>query len=158
MTGARPVLTLLDPARLWLQPTRRVYDLWLGRHCVWVAWLGLLAATLSPPHGSGFLVCWVQSATGVPCPGCGLTRSLSCGLRGRFLESWHYHPMGLLILALFAFTALQSLCPKTLRDRLAQYLQSRPALFHALYLASVATFLSFGLLRGLLHLAAAWLG
>ena len=41
-----------------------------------------------------------------------MTRSLSCGIRGMFLESWEYHPMGLFVLALFVVTAAQSLFPE----------------------------------------------
>jgi len=150
-------MTCLAKVRRWLDRPDRVRGLWLGRNCVLVAWLGLLAATLCPPHGSALAVCWFHRATGLPCPGCGLTRSLSCGVRGLFLESWHYHPLGLAILALFLFTAGQSLLPKAGRDRVAGYMQSRPAFFNALYLMLVGGFVSFGALRTLVAFGAFWL-
>jgi hypothetical protein len=125
--------------------------LWLGKHCVLVAWIGLLAAIVLPPHGSGFLVCWLQSATGVPCPGCGLTRSLSCGVRGMFLESWQYHPLGLMILALFLFTAAQTLLPANLRHLLLRHVRSRTVLYQTLYVAFVVSFVVFGASRALVQ-------
>jgi len=131
----------------WLNEPRRVYDLWLGKHSVIAAWLGLLLAVVSPPHGSGISLCWIESATGLPCPGCGLTRSLSCGLRGIFIESWQYHPMGLVILALFVCTAGQSVIPKLYRHRLVEFMQSRSVLFSSLYVAFVFLFIAFGALR-----------
>ena len=70
-----------------------------------------------------------------------------------WLESWHYHPMGLLILALFAFTAAQSLLPRPARERMAQALKHRALLFNAAYLVFVVVFISFGLVRALLHLS-----
>jgi len=65
----------------------------LGKPCLFAAWSGLFLAAVTPPHGAGFTVCWLKASTGIPCPGCGLTRSLSCALRGMFMESWQYHPM-----------------------------------------------------------------
>jgi hypothetical protein len=147
-------LAPLEGLKRWLANPQHASTLWLGKHCVAVAWVGLLVAAFCPPHGLGINVCWFSGATGLPCPGCGVTRSLSCGLRGLWLESWHYHPMGLLILALFGFTAAQSLLPRQARDRLAQIIKDHALLFNAIYLAFVAVFVGFGLARALHHLGA----
>ena len=152
MTAARLVeLDRLERLKRWLADPRHASALWLGRHCVVVAWVGLLVAAISPPHGFGISVCWFSAATGLPCLGCGVTRSLSCGLHGLWLESWHYHPMGLLILALFGLTAAQSLLPRRGRERLAQSIKERVLLFNAVYLGFVAAFISFGIARALSH-------
>ena len=147
--------TSLDRIRDWLTEPNHASRLWFGKPCVIAAWLGLFLAVVSPPHGSGLSVCWFEQATGLPCPGCGLTRSLSCGIRGMFLESWHYHPMGLVILALFLFTAAQSLLPKRFRDGLARYIQARAKAVNLLYLVFVTVFVSFGVVRALLHFGSA---
>jgi hypothetical protein len=44
-------------------------------------------------------ICPFYQATGLPCPGCGLTRAFVCIAHGRFAESLHWHPLGLLIFA-----------------------------------------------------------
>jgi hypothetical protein len=147
----------LHKLRRWLIEPHRVYGLWLGKHCVVAAWLGLFLALISPPHGLGLPLCWFQSATGVPCPGCGLTRSLSCGIRGLFLESWQYHPMGLVILALFVFTAVQSALPGIYCDRLGRFMQARAFFFNTLYLTFVTVFVSFGATRALVHWVSIWI-
>ena len=59
--------------------------------------------------------------------------------------------MGLPILALFAFTAAQSLLPRPARERLAHALKDRAVLFNTAYLAFVVVFISFGLTRTLAH-------
>jgi hypothetical protein len=152
MTNSRQAeLGRLERLKRWLTNPQHTIALWLGRHCVIVAWVGLLVAAISPPHGFGISVCWFSSATGLPCPGCGVTRSLSCGLRGLWLESWHYHPMGLLILALFGFTAAQSLLPRPAREHLAQGTKGHALLFNTVYLAFVVAFISFGFARALAH-------
>jgi hypothetical protein len=145
----------LNRIRDWLNEPKHASRLWLGKQCVIAAWLGLFLAVVSPPHGSGISVCWFEQATGLPCPGCGLTRSLSCGIRGMFPESWHYHPMGLFILVLFIFTAAQSLLPKPFRASLARQVQARAKTVNLFYLVFVTVFVSFGLVRSLLHYGSA---
>ncbi len=43
-------------------------------------------------------VCTFHTLTGIPCPGCGLTRSLVAAVRGDFAGSWSSHRLGLLTL------------------------------------------------------------
>jgi hypothetical protein len=69
-----------------------------------------------------------------------------------FLESWHYHPMGLPILALFAFTAAQSLLPGSFRERLANRMEAHATLLKVVYLAFATVFIGFGALRALAYL------
>lgn len=137
----------------WLGEPWHTTELWFGRNCVWVAWLALLFAVFWPAQGSGVGLCWWQSATGIPCPGCGMTRSLSCAVRGMFHESWHYHPLGLPILALSLFTAVQSLLSDSARARLLSRMRSQPRVFKAIYLAFVGAFVGFGAARALFHFA-----
>ncbi len=129
----------------------RVVALWLDKRCVIVAWLGIFLAMVTPPDGLGFSVCWLQSTTGIPCIGCGLTRSLSCALRGMFEKSWHYHPMGLPILALFLITAGQSILPGAARERVKMFLQNNARPLTRVYIVFVVTFVVFGSARALFH-------
>jgi len=138
-------------AYAWLRQPGKVYHRWQSPLTVCASWLGLLLATFTPPHGTGVTICWFKRTTGIDCPGCGLTRSLSCGLHGMFAESFSYHPFGLPILALFLFTAMLSLLPAA-RQRVAAYLETRPVFFNGLYLAFIASFVGFGTIRGLFEL------
>ena len=58
---------------------------------------------LPPPAGSGKTVaglpslCLFYNVTGLPCPGCGITRSLVCCAHGRFGQAFDFHPLGLLV-------------------------------------------------------------
>jgi hypothetical protein len=140
----------------WLCGPENIHRRWLNKYTVGAAWLGLLLAALSPPQGNGHLVCWLNISTGLPCPGCGLTRSLSCAMRGMFLESWQQHPLGLLILVFFLAIAAASLLSTARQQQLASYMRSRAIIFNSLFLAFVATFLSFGVARAIMAFTSVW--
>jgi hypothetical protein len=53
----------------------------------------------SMPH-----FCLFEKVLHIPCPGCGITRSLFSVVRGNLFLAWHYNPAGLL---LFFFTLFQ---------------------------------------------------
>ena len=87
-TTARDTVTRLLPARMDLPVGS--YGAPLLALCVLV---GTAMLALSPhSHGPA---CLVRAITGIPCPGCGLTRSLSSIWHGRWLLSFRYHPLGL---------------------------------------------------------------
>jgi len=136
------------PPTGWMNGRYSASGRWLGKPCIIAAWAGLLSAILTPPHGTGFTICWLKSATSLPCPGCGLTRSLSCVLRGMFTESWHYHPFGFLVLALFVTITAASLLPR-LRNYLICLIESNSRMSNILYLGFVISFVAFGLVRSL---------
>ena len=143
----------LAQLKSFLLDSKKAPTRWLGKYCTVAAWLGLALAIITPPHGASFSVCWFKNCTGLPCPGCGLTRSFSCALHGMFLESLHFHPMGLLILLLLITIALASLPPLKLKQRLTRYVESHAFAFNAVYIIFVFAFLIFGMGRMLAALA-----
>jgi hypothetical protein len=154
MSVSRQIAVNLDKLTRWMAVPERAADIWLGKCSVTVAWVGLFVAALTPPHGSGVSLCWFGAATGIPCPGCGVTRSVSCALRGMLYESSRFHPMGVLLLMLFIFTAGQSILPKHLRECLRSFIEAKAIWYKAFYAGFVTMFISFGTTRALLHLAA----
>jgi Protein of unknown function (DUF2752) len=130
---------------------RKISQLWLSTPMLSASWAGLLLAGITLPHGSGITICCMQSATGIPCPGCGLTRSMSCGLRGLFAQSWDYHPFGVPILLLFICACALSLAPAT-RKKFEHLIDSHPALFKNTYQVFVVAFVGFGVIRAFTHL------
>jgi len=67
----------------------------------------LAAGTLLHPDGSGErtalsllglplpTLCWFRLTTGIPCPGCGLTRAVTLLMHGRLGASLAMHPFGI---------------------------------------------------------------
>ena len=71
------------------------------------------SALLPLPCGAGGQIghlpsiCLFYHLTGLPCPGCGLTRSFVCLGHGHFWEALHWHPLGPAIFLLFALLWLR---------------------------------------------------
>ncbi|MGC4046043.1 MAG: DUF2752 domain-containing protein [Armatimonas sp.] len=58
----------------------------------------LLSVLLPLPDANGRMllppICAFKNLTGLPCPGCGLTRSFVCLGHGHIAEAFHYHILG----------------------------------------------------------------
>jgi hypothetical protein len=67
-----------------------------------VVTLGLVVLALLPVSvvTSGPSFCPFKMMTGLPCPGCGMTRSVVTLLHGDIGASLYYHPLGIAIVAL----------------------------------------------------------
>lgn len=61
--------------------------------------LAILIIVMMPPDGFGFSVCLFQHLFGLPCPACGLTRSMASILHFEWVKSFLYHPLGGIVLA-----------------------------------------------------------
>lgn len=119
-----------------------------------VAWGTLAVAVAHPPHGTGVPLCWMKATTGLPCPGCGLMRSVSCLARGRFAESWRYHPFGTLVLGVCVCIVAGPLLPQGRRDTMngAPRAESKR---RAAYALLVGAFLLHGTARAVFILLSA---
>ncbi|MEQ8349954.1 MAG: DUF2752 domain-containing protein [Leptospiraceae bacterium] len=49
---------------------------------------------------SGVSICFFYSITGLPCPGCGMTRSVHFLIHGDLIHSLKYHPLGFVTLGI----------------------------------------------------------
>src|SRR4029078_6924055 len=98
-------------------------QLWMRAPSLALAWLILMVVLVHPPHGLHLPICFLHSATGIPCPGCGLTRSMSCAAHGMLRESWGYHPFGIPFLVIFAALAGSSLLPARARQAVTAWVQ-----------------------------------
>lgn len=68
----------------------------------------MLGAVL-PPDGPRIPACPSRLLTGVPCPGCGLTRSVTSLEHGDVIRAWRYNPFGPVAMVVLAWYAVRPL-------------------------------------------------
>ena len=68
--------------------------------------------------------CPFQSATGLPCPGCGLTRGTAAFLRGDFQQATAFHPFTPLAVLCIGLLVLSLTLPAAPRTRFLNGLES----------------------------------
>lgn len=54
--------------------------------------------------------CPMVIMTGLPCPGCGMTRAIFCFATGQFTRGWRLNPLGILWLALILYFIVMRYC------------------------------------------------
>jgi Protein of unknown function (DUF2752) len=111
-----------------------------------LALLALLLAAALPTGGIGWILCPVRTLTGVPCAGCGLTRSVIRAARGEWVAALRLHPLGPVLCLGLLGLALSGLLPCVWRDRLRETL-GRPAVLQAAGLAAIGALLVNELFR-----------
>ncbi len=138
------------------------YEVLLGRWSVGVALVILLGAGtgawLFDPERIGVELCWLRAISGLPCPGCGLTRSVCHLARGDVGRALWFHAFGLLVLPYSLFAASSLLWPPALRGQVRGVIDRHRASVELAYRVTVATFLAYGFLRAVAVAAGAWPG
>ena len=90
--------------------------------------ISLLAAclllVLANLAGISLLQCNFQTVTGLPCPGCGMTRGMAALLRGHFQEAWRWHPFTPLLALSGVVVLLATGLPEPWRFRLIALIES----------------------------------
>jgi hypothetical protein len=83
----------------------------------------------------------------LPCPGCGLTRSITCISHLHFEKSLAYHPFGILIYLLFLANILLSITPERFNRGLRIAISQNERLAWAAYNTVIISFVAFGIGR-----------
>jgi Protein of unknown function (DUF2752) len=147
----RPPTDLEAPPSEEAKPARRHQFDWSEFALPVLAGLAIIISFFYQPEGlPGFTVCWFRALTGLPCPGCGLTRAFCAISHGDFAAAWKYNPFGLAFyltaILLVFWPAIRRLFPSFA----VKLTESRYAAFAAF--AVVGVLWIFGLLRILFEL------
>ncbi len=134
------------------------YRLLFNPFATWGSLGMLLLVSHLPPDGAGVPVCLFQAMSGLPCPGCGLTRALSSLVQGDPAAAFSYHPFAFIVLPLFLTLAVHNFLPVPARQRLQAFCGRHERLIRRGYHGFIYSFVAFGVLRMLAFAVAGRLG
>jgi hypothetical protein len=117
----------------------------LGRFTRVFAAVSIAVAFVLPADGRIlFPSCYFKAMFHLPCPGCGLSRSLISITRLDLGAAAAYNPFGLVVFPLLCAVLAVSLAPRRWRQTVAAWLDARATRVRQLYFGGVAAFLLFG--------------
>ena len=70
--------------------------LWAGAGLAGLA-LASLFHVWVPPEDPRFVICLFRRLTGIPCPGCGMTRAFAHLAKGEWAAAWANHPLSFVL-------------------------------------------------------------
>ncbi len=123
------------------------YRLVFNPASAWGAPALLLLAALLPRAGLGIPVCLFQAISGLPCPGCGLTRALVALLHGDPTAAFSYHPFSFILLPVLGIMSLHAWLPSAAQSRLEEAFRGRDRGLRLAYEGVLYSFLGFGIMR-----------
>jgi hypothetical protein len=100
-----------------------------------------------PVRGLGVDLCPLHAATGLPCPGCGITRGISALAQGDVELAVGANPFSLLVWPAIALLGLSALLSQPRVDTLERRLDALEPAFSRLVRVGLGAFFGFGLLR-----------
>jgi len=129
------------------------YDVLFGPWSLGVAATVLAGAwvlvALGGPSRLGIELCWLKHLSRLPCPGCGMTRSVYHLVQGHWAEALRLQPFSFLLVPYALLTVSSPLWTESSRLRLRYWLGRRRRGFAIIYGGVVGAFIAFGLLRAL---------
>jgi hypothetical protein len=107
----------------------------------------LLLGFLLPSDGLGAPLCMFKRMFSLPCPGCGLTRSVSSVLHVDFMKSWSYHPLGIFFVGAVLLFVFNLVMPRRSVAAVRRFFTKHHDPLEILLIAFAAFFIGFGWVR-----------
>lgn len=132
-------------------PTPRRAQLWsvealLAPSARYLAVFVIVVSFFFPVGGLGFDLCMLHATTGLPCPGCGMSRAISALSQGDFSTAVALQPFALFAWPLFFSLAVLTVLPRPWREGAERRLRAS-RLAARIYGTLFWAFLGFGLIR-----------
>lgn len=132
-----------------------VLDAVLAPGVRWLAVPVLGASLVLPVSGLPVPLCALHAWTGLPCPGCGVTRALTAFSHGELATAVALHPFVLMLWPALVALAVLALTPRPWRERIERGARAHAGAGRAAELA-VWAFVIFGVLRLAAFAAFGW--
>ena len=123
------------------------FDVLFIRKAQVIVLIVLVIAIALPSNGMGMPLCMFKRLFSLPCPGCGLTRSVSSILHGDFLKSWSYHPLGIFFVATALLFVFNLVMPRQSTAAVRRFFKKHNDPLEILLITFVTFFIGFGGVR-----------
>ena len=107
----------------------------------------LFLSIFLPVNGLGIDICWFKHLYELPCPGCGLTRCVTCITQGQWIEAVRFHALGPVIYLVMVTNIVLLTLPLKARRSLFLWLIRHDSIMKRFYFLFVTCFLIYGVLR-----------
>ncbi len=135
------------------KPEPWTYRALLAPSARYVATFVMAASFVFPVGGLGIDLCLLHAFTGLPCPGCGMTRAIAALSHGQLLTALQLHPFALLAWPTFLVLALATLGGRRGVARFEGWVSRHSRGVASLYQIAFFGFLAFGAGRLILFLS-----
>jgi len=142
--------TTLDPAP---KPDPWTYRALLVPSARYLAVVVMAISFVFPLEGLGVDLCVLHAMTGLPCPGCGMSRAISAISQGEFSTAVALNPFALLAWPLFLVLAVVTLAPRGVYARFEAWVSAHSGPITRVYRICFTAFAAFGAIRFLLFLS-----
>lgn len=116
-------------------------------HAGWMALFAVAASFVLPFEGFGFDICGIHRLTGLPCPGCGLTRAFVSVAHGDWSTALGANAFVVVLYPLFVALGTLVLLPSGMRRAVERWLARESGRMGQVYRVGLAAFVGFGSLR-----------
>ena len=113
----------------------------------------LIVSFIIPSDGLGFSSCSFKTLSGVPCHGCGLTRSVASISHLELHSAFRYHPFGFIIYGLMLGALIWPVLGKESQQKLRDYKKKNTKTLNYLVWVTLGIFLLYGFARAILSVA-----
>ena len=113
----------------------------------WLALAVMVVSFVFPVGGLGFDLCWLHALTGLPCPGCGLSRAVAAVSQGELRVALGANPFVLVVWPLFLGLAVLAVMPARWAKRVEARLDHIGGPLTRWYQVVFLAFVGFGALR-----------
>ena len=142
--------TTLAPAP---KPDPWTYRALLTPSARYLAVVVMVISFVFPVQGLGVDLCMLHSMTGLPCPGCGMSRAISAISQGDFSAAAALNPFALLAWPLFLVLAVVTVAPRGVYARFEAWVTARAVPIARVYRICFTAFAAFGAIRFLIFLS-----
>jgi hypothetical protein len=123
------------------------HDCLFSRNFALVCLAGIVVALLAHREGMGFSVCGLQRLSGLPCPACGLTRSVSCFFQAHWGEAVRFNLFGPMAALAMVFFGGLFFAPRRIVLRWRGALDRHETVVCVAYVTFTVLFFAFGVIR-----------